>query len=128
MKCNKCGTDNPKGKSVCKKCGAFLYSSNPNNRVPLTKKQKRERVISIAKGSAYGCLWTTLAIIGMFIVLGLLSYLFVRFIMPEDMLENMVPEDMTTQETQQDDQDGVNATDDVTDLNLQIILEAIKTV
>ncbi len=84
MKCNRCGTENPKGKTVCKKCGAFLYSANPNNRVPLTKEQKRDRRKSLFKGSALGCLWSVLIIVGMFIVLGIISYLLVRFVIPED--------------------------------------------
>ena len=84
MKCNRCGTENPKGKSVCKKCGAFLYSANPNNRVPLTREQKRERRKALLKGTTLGCFWSALVIIGMFIVLGIISYLMVRFVIPDD--------------------------------------------
>lgn len=88
MKCAKCGKENPKNKSVCIKCGAFLYSSNPNNRVPLTKEQKTERRKMIFKGSALGCLWSTLLIFGMFLILGIISYLVVRFVLPDDIFEN----------------------------------------
>lgn len=84
MKCSKCGTENIKNRSICKKCGAFLYSSNPNNRVPLTKEQKKDRRKAIFKGSALGCFWSALVIVGMFLVLGILSYLLVRFVIPED--------------------------------------------
>lgn len=84
MKCNRCGTDNPKGKSVCSKCGNFLYSANPNNRVPLTREQKKERRKSIFKGTSLGCLWSVLIIIGMLIVLGVVSFLLVRFVLPDD--------------------------------------------
>ncbi len=84
MKCSKCGTENPKGKSVCKKCGAFLYSSNPNNRVPLTPEQKKKRRKDLFKGTTLGCFWSALIIIGMFIILGVISYLLVRFVIPDD--------------------------------------------
>ncbi len=84
MKCTRCGTDNPKGKNVCRKCGAFLYASNPNNRVPLTLQQRKERRIMWLKGTALGCFWSALVIIGMFLVLGLFSWLLVRFVIPED--------------------------------------------
>lgn len=84
MKCTKCGTENPKGKNVCKKCGAFLYSYNPNNRVPLTPEQKKARRKAMFTGSIKGCLWSFLIIIGMFILLGVLSYLLVRFVIPDD--------------------------------------------
>ena len=90
MKCTKCGKDNPKGKNVCIKCGAFLYSANPNNRVPLTKEQRRERRKMMVKGSALGCFWSTLIIIGMFLVLGIISFLVVRFILPEDLFDGYV--------------------------------------
>jgi uncharacterized membrane protein YvbJ len=89
MKCNRCGTDNPKGKSVCKKCGAFLYSANPNNRVPLTREQKKERRKAMFKGTTLGCFWSALIIIGMFIVLGIISYVLVRFVIPEDYFADM---------------------------------------
>lgn len=89
MKCNRCGTENPKGKSVCQKCGAFLYSANPNNRVPLTKEQKKERRKALLKGTTLGCFWSVLVIVGMFIVLGIISYLLVRFVIPEDYFSDM---------------------------------------
>lgn len=89
MKCNRCGTDNPKGKSVCKKCGAFLYSANPNNRVPLTREQKKERRKAMFKGTTLGCFWSALIIVGMFIVLGIISYVLVRFVIPEEYFADM---------------------------------------
>lgn len=92
MKCSRCGTENPKGKSVCKNCGAFLYSANPNNRVPLTKKQKKERRVALFKGTAMGCLWSSLIIVGMFILLGILSYIMVRFVIPDEYFEDMTYE------------------------------------
>jgi len=95
MKCTKCGTENAKGKSVCKKCGAFLYSANPNNRVPLTPEQKKERRKALFKGSALGCFWSALVIIGMFIVLGILSYLLVRFVIPEDYFSGITTTSIT---------------------------------
>lgn len=95
MKCSKCGTENEKGKSVCRKCGNFLYSSNPNNRVPLTKEQKRDRFKSLIKNSALGCFWSALIIIGMFIVLGLLSFLFVRFVLPDTAIDQMTETSIT---------------------------------
>ncbi len=108
MKCSKCGTENQQGKSVCKKCGAFLYSANPNNRVPLTKEQKRQRNKAIIKGSALGCFWTGVVIVSMFIVLGILSYIFVRFILPEDLLEDMADPEMTETSENNDAQDADN--------------------
>jgi uncharacterized membrane protein YvbJ len=89
MKCSKCGTDNPTGKSVCRKCGNFLYSSNPHNRVPLTPEQKKARRKMIFKGSALGCFWTILIVVGMFIVIGVITYLLVRFVLPEDFFSSM---------------------------------------
>ena len=89
MKCRRCGTENPKGKSICLKCGKFLYSANPNNRAPLTKEQKKQRRRSIFKGTSLGCLWSALAIIGMFILLGIISYLLVRFVIPEDYFNDL---------------------------------------
>jgi uncharacterized membrane protein YvbJ len=87
MKCTKCGTDNPKGKSVCKKCGNFLYSSTPNNRVPLTRAQTRARRRSTFKRTSLGFLWITLLLAGMFILLGVLVYLMVEFVLPDDFLD-----------------------------------------
>jgi uncharacterized membrane protein YvbJ len=84
MKCTRCGTDNVKSKSVCKKCGAFLYSANPNNRVPLTKEQKKQRRKAMLKGTTLGCFWSALIIVGMFVLLGVVSYLLVRFVIPDD--------------------------------------------
>ena len=45
---------------------------------------KKERRKALVKGSALGCFWSALVIIGMFVVLGILSYLLVRFVIPED--------------------------------------------
>jgi hypothetical protein len=90
MKCNKCGTENPKGKSVCKKCGNFLYSPNPNNRVPLTPQQKRARRAALFKNSTLGCFWMTLMITGLFIVLAIVIYLFVKYVLPDDFFAGMV--------------------------------------
>lgn len=92
MKCTKCGTDNVKGKSVCRKCGAFLYAANPNNRVPLTAEQRKARRRMLIKGTAGGCLWSALIIIGLFVALGIISYLLVRFVIPDDVLEGMIPQ------------------------------------
>jgi len=90
MKCNKCGTENPRGKSICKKCGNFLYSYTPNNRVPLTPQQKRSRRLSMIKNSTLGCLWMTLLIIGAFIVLGLVIFVIVKYLLPDDFFAGMV--------------------------------------
>ncbi|HBP37681.1 MAG TPA: hypothetical protein DD640_02870 [Clostridiales bacterium] len=95
MKCTKCGTDNAKGKSVCKKCGAFLYSANPNNRVPMTREEKSKRRKAVIKGSALGCFWSALIIIGMFIVLGIISYLLVRFVIPDDYFTDITETSIT---------------------------------
>ena len=89
MKCSKCGTENTKGKSVCKKCGAFLYSPNPQNRVPLTPEQKKTRRKARIKGTALGCFWSALIIVGMFVVLGIISFLLVRFVIPEEYFSSM---------------------------------------
>jgi uncharacterized membrane protein YvbJ len=99
MKCNKCGTENPKGKSVCMKCGNFLYSSNPNNRVQLTPQQKRSRRAALVKNSTLGCLWMTLLITGLFIVLGILIFLIVKYVLPEDFFAGMVGLQSETSET-----------------------------
>lgn len=106
MKCAKCGKENPKGKNVCIKCGAFLYSSNPNNRVPLTKEQKRERRKMIFKGSALGCLWSALIIVGMFIVLGVVSYLVVRFVLPDDIFDGYVETTISATQIPESSQNG----------------------
>lgn len=89
MKCSKCGTENSTGKSVCRKCGAFLYSANPNNRIPLTPEQKKARRKARFKGTTLGCLWSALIIVGMFILLGIISFLLVRFVIPEDYFANV---------------------------------------
>jgi len=89
MKCSKCGTENVKGKSVCKKCGAFLYSPNPQNRVALTPEQKKTMRKARVKGTALGCFWSALIIVGMFAVLGIISFLLVRFVIPEDYFANI---------------------------------------
>lgn len=89
MKCSKCGTENIKGKSVCKKCGAFLYSHNPQNRIPLTPEQKKTMRKARVKGTALGCFWSALIIVGMFVVLGIISFLLVRFVIPEDYFASM---------------------------------------
>ena len=99
MKCNKCGTENLKGKSVCKKCGNFLYSSSPNNRMPLTPQQKRSRRAALFKNTTLGCVWMTLLIIGMFIVLGVLIFLIVKYVLPDDFFAGMVGLQSETSET-----------------------------
>ncbi len=96
MKCSKCGTENPKNKNVCSNCGAFLYASMPNNRVPLTPAQKKQRRKALLKGSTLGCLWSTLIIIGMFIVLAILSFLVIRFILPDNYTTGTTPASTTT--------------------------------
>lgn len=95
MKCSRCGTENAKGKNVCTKCGAFLYSSNPDNRVPLTKDQRTKRRKNIAIMSAKGCFWGVAIVIIAFIAIGILSFLFVRFIMPQDMIDDMMEPQVT---------------------------------
>lgn len=87
MKCTKCGTENPQGKNVCLKCGAFLYSSNPRNRQPLTPEQKKSQRNARFKGSVLGCLWTLLIIVGTFIVLGVIIFVLVNYILPQDFLD-----------------------------------------
>ena len=99
MKCSKCGTENPQGKNVCLKCGAFLYSSNPKNRQPLTPEQKKSRRRARAKGSALGCLWTLLIIVGAFVVLGLLVFVLVNYILPQDLLDFMYSSYTSASET-----------------------------
>jgi uncharacterized membrane protein YvbJ len=91
MKCSKCGTENPEGKSVCKKCGAFLYSSNPKNRRPLTPEQRKSQRKARAKGNALGCLWTFLVVAGTFIVLGIIVYILVAFVLPPDFFDYISP-------------------------------------
>jgi uncharacterized membrane protein YvbJ len=99
MKCSKCGTDNPQGKNVCLKCGAFLYSSNPKNRAPLTKEQKKNRRKSLWKNSTLGCLWSMLIIIGMFVVLGVIVYLLVTYVLPPEMVDLLRPTTAVTVQT-----------------------------
>lgn len=90
MKCSKCGTDNPSGKSVCSKCGNFLYSAEPRNRVPLTRAQRRERRKTLIKNTFSGCLWTGLVLLAMLIVLSLVSFLLVRYILPDEYIDSLV--------------------------------------
>jgi len=99
MKCTKCGTENPQGKNVCLKCGAFLYSSNPRNRQPLTPEQKKAQRKARVKGGALGCLWTLLIIIGTFIVLGVIIFLLVNYILPQDFLDFLYTTSTSVSET-----------------------------
>jgi uncharacterized membrane protein YvbJ len=69
MKCSRCGTQNPDGKSICSKCGNFLYSSYPRNRVPMTLEQKRVRRKERIKQTFKGFLWMSLVLFGMMILL-----------------------------------------------------------
>lgn len=98
MKCTKCGTENPAGKNVCTKCGAFLYSSNPKNRQPLTTEQKKAQRKVRVKGATLGCLWTFLVIIGVFLVLGLIIFLLFQYVLPPDFIEFLVPTTVETTE------------------------------
>ncbi len=82
MKCKRCGTDNPKGKNVCLKCGAFLYDSTPRNRVALTRKEKTDQRKAYIKGTARGCLWIFLIMIGLFVVVVFFSMFLSRLITP----------------------------------------------
>ncbi len=63
----------------------------------------------VIKGSAMGCVWTGVVIVGMFIVLGILSFLFVRFILPDDMLEDMTDPAIT--ETTEDNDNNEDNSD-----------------
>ena len=63
----------------------------------------------VIKGSAMGCVWTGIVIVGMFIVLGILSFLFVRFILPDDMLEDMTDPAIT--ETTEDNDNNEDNSD-----------------
>jgi uncharacterized membrane protein YvbJ len=84
MKCKKCGTDNPQGKNVCTKCGTFLYSQYPNNRIPMTPEQKKQRRLTLFKAGSKSCLFSIGALIILFIVMALISWLMVRFLFTED--------------------------------------------
>ena len=84
MKCNKCKTENPEGKNVCQKCGAFLYSTYPNNRVPMTAEEKKKRRKNMFKAGSRSCLFSIVAMIVLFIVLVLISWLMVRFLFTDD--------------------------------------------
>ena len=90
MKCSKCGTDNPSGKTICRQCGNFLYSAEPRNRVALTKEQRKERRKTLIKNSFSGCLWTGLVLLAMLIVLSLVSFLLVRYILPDEYIDSLV--------------------------------------
>lgn len=87
MKCNKCGTDNPQNKNVCTKCGNFLYSNTPNNRQPMTPEQKKQRRKHLAKTGSRSCLSGIIVMIIMTIIIGILSWLMVRFVFTDDMFE-----------------------------------------
>jgi uncharacterized membrane protein YvbJ len=89
MRCTRCGTDNPPGKSVCRKCGNFLYANYPNNRVPLTPEQRKARRRSLFKNSTVGCLWMILVVVGVLIVLGIISFVLVNYILPDDFFSSM---------------------------------------
>lgn len=82
MICKQCGTDNPKGKNVCLKCGAFLYDSTPRNRVALSRKEKADQRKSYIKGTVRGCFWVFLVMIGLFVVVVFFSILLSKLITP----------------------------------------------
>ncbi len=90
MKCSKCGTDNASGKNVCSQCGNFLYSAEPHNRVPLTKRQRQERRKILVKNSLSGCLWTGLVLVAMLLVLSLVSFLLVRYVLPDEYIDSLI--------------------------------------
>lgn len=79
MKCSRCGTDNPEGKSVCLKCGNFLYSSTPRNRVAMTPEQKRKRRQAMLKSGGKGCLSSVLLLVGMLILMVIISFILMYF-------------------------------------------------
>jgi hypothetical protein len=96
MRCTRCGTDNTPGKSICRKCGNFLYANYPNNRVPLTRAQKKAQRRKVLKATTKGCFWLFLAVLGITIVIGLVSFFLVHFILPGNPLPSITTASSTS--------------------------------
>ncbi len=79
MKCSRCGTDNPDGKTICQKCGNFLYSANPRNRVPMTpelRRKERSRKVKNATKSIVGMFFIMVAMLVLLLILSLVMLYF----------------------------------------------------
>lgn len=88
MICPKCGTDNENGKTVCGKCGTFLYRYTQNRR-PLTRAQKRKEVASNWKQALKGTFYALLILFALTLVLFIIS-LILGNILPDSLFEGLI--------------------------------------
>ena len=88
MKCPKCGTDNEAGKTVCGKCGTFLYRYTQNRR-PLTRKERRKEAASHWKQALKGTLYALLILFALTLVLFIISLILGK-ILPDSMFEGLI--------------------------------------
>ncbi len=93
MKCPKCGAEN-NSKTVCGKCGAFLYT-HTQNRKPLTKAQKRKETAKNWKQALKGTVYALLILLGFAVLLFLIALLLGQ-ILPDSMFEAFIAPTVTT--------------------------------
>jgi uncharacterized membrane protein YvbJ len=84
MKCPKCGYENG-DKTVCGKCGAFIYT-HTRNRTALTTVQRRKELSKAWKRALKGTVYSLLILLGFAVLLFLISLLLGQ-ILPDSMFE-----------------------------------------
>ncbi len=94
MQCPKCGTQNDDHKTVCGICGTFLYRYT-QNRVPLTRAQRRKEVGQAWKQALKGTLYALLILLGLAVVLFIISLILGR-VMPDSLFEGLFDTTLTT--------------------------------
>ncbi len=94
MKCPKCGTANEDRKTICGTCGTFLYRTT-QNRVPLTRAERRQEAGKAWKQALKGSLYALLILLGLAAVLFVIS-LILGHIMPDSLFEGLWDPAMTS--------------------------------
>lgn len=81
MRCPKCGTENDK-RTICLKCGHYMYRADLSNRARMTKKQRQREDIKEASkniGKIAKVIWMILVMVVMsFWIIAFLTWLITR--------------------------------------------------
>lgn len=93
MKCQKCGYENG-DKTVCGKCGAFVYM-HTQNRKPLTPEQRRKERAKAWKQALKATVYSLLILVGFAVLLFIIALLLGQ-ILPDSLFQGVLPTTIAT--------------------------------
>jgi uncharacterized membrane protein YbhN (UPF0104 family) len=93
MKCPKCGYENGE-RTVCGKCGTFVYSQTRNRR-PMTPAQRRKELGKAWKQALKGTVYSLLILLGFAVVLFFVA-LVLGLILPDSMFDGIIATTVAT--------------------------------